>query len=101
VSAAIVQLALALERGEVARVSLHSTNPDRLAQDLVDAGARCETPVSERETLAGGVRLRWRQGLVVVDRVPVTVASEMTPMQRNPLLDVGIEDEIDRAMGGG
>lgn len=82
-----MQLALALERGEVTRVALHTPNPDRVAADLIEAGARAEVAVSDREALAGGVRYRWRQGLVIVANTPVHISSEMLPVQRDPYVD--------------
>jgi hypothetical protein len=104
VSAAIMQLAIALERGEVTNVTVKTSNPDRLHRDLVEAGARCEQAVMHKEIANRGGRLEWRQGSVVLESgVPVLIASEMRPVQRDPLIDVGpdIEAEPDRAIGGG
>jgi hypothetical protein len=84
VSAAAKQLALALERGEVASLTVKTSTPDRLLQDLVDAGAKLELPVAEKSILDRGARMRWRQGSVVLDGTPVLVASEMEPAVRSP-----------------
>jgi len=100
-AAAITQLALALERGDVLSLHVVATNPDRLVAELVEAGGRQpEGPVAEKT--AGG--LRWRQGLVRIgegDGVAVLVASQMEPINaRSPYAGDDMSPSLVLGAGG-
>lgn len=92
-------LALALEEGRVQRLHVVTTAPDALADQLVAGGATLEHPVRDRVLLDRGGRLRWRQGSVIVNGAPVIVATEMSPVQRDPYVEA-IVDEAAETSGG-
>lgn len=91
-TASVAQLAAAIERGDVARVSIVCLNPDRLAAELLEAGATPLSQVTEREALSRGSRVRWRQGSLVVGGTHVSIASDFSPVQRDPRADVSADE---------
>lgn len=80
--AAITQLAIALERGQVASLHLISEHPDRLVGELVEAGAEPLAAMCAND--AGG--LVWRSGAVRLGphRTLVLVTSPMVKFDRAP-----------------
>lgn len=76
--------------GCVQRVELVTENVDRVAAELVEAGAQLETAVRAHEVGTKDGQLRWRQGSLKIGEVPLLVKSAMKPVTcRDPEIDLG------------